>query len=118
MKRIRISVVLLSILLLCGCGAATKNTALNEPGPDERQMRAICELATLELFYHNTAKLTEPGKFLWWDISTEVWVEYSGTVILGIDVSDLDVDLKKQHRYNYFAESKSTACNRKRRHAK
>ena len=56
---------------------------------EETQMRSICELATMDCYYHNVAKCLQKGawKFLWWSKDKHFWVEYSGRVRLGIDAS-------------------------------
>ena len=61
--------------------------------PDLAQIRSICDLATLECYYHNVAKLTKEKEVLWWDTSAELWIEYSGIVKLGVDIANLDMQV-------------------------
>ncbi len=78
------------LLALAGCGA---KEAEQEASPEIRisEMRSVCELATLECYYHNTAKLDSEKKVLFWNTSKKLWIEYSGIAKLGVDVSKLDM---------------------------
>jgi hypothetical protein len=64
--------------------------------PQVSQMRSICELATLECYYHNVAKYKEEdAKGFWlWKKDKHFWIEYSGIVKIGIDVSLLSIEVK------------------------
>ena len=57
------------------------------------QMKSICELATLKTYYHNVAKITKEKDVLWWDTTAELWIEYSGIVKLGVDITNLDMQV-------------------------
>lgn len=91
--------MLLLILALFSCVSCSKE---NEPisqidgKPKVTQMKAICELATLECYYHNVAKYTEEDAsgILFWTKDRKFWVEYSGIVKIGIDASTLDLEIK------------------------
>lgn len=80
----------MATLLLSGCGAPAEDTALQ---PDISQMQAICELSVMECYYHNVAKFYDEDaeKFLFWTKDKEFWIEYSGTVRLGIDVNQVNI---------------------------
>ena len=53
---------------------------------------SICELATLECYYHNVATLTEPTTFLGIQTGTKkVWITYSGIVKVGIDAGAVSI---------------------------
>ena len=58
-------------------------------------MKAICELATLECYYHNVAKYKENDAegILIWKKDKNFWIEYSGVVKVGIDMSVLDIEV-------------------------
>jgi hypothetical protein len=62
----------------------------------ESQMRNICELATMDCYYHNVAKYKEEKaeSFLWWSKDMHFWIEYSGIVTVGIDASHVSVRIK------------------------
>ena len=77
--------------------AACSNT---EPAPVDMepktsQMKAICELAVMDCYYHNVAKyeLKDAEGFLWWTKDKNFWIEYSGVVTLGVDVSRVTVEV-------------------------
>ena len=63
--------------------------------PQTSQMTAICELAVMDCYYHNVAKyeLKDAEGFLWWTKDKNFWIEYSGVVTIGIDVSRVTVEI-------------------------
>lgn len=111
--------VLLSIvlsLLLCvpvtGCGTqkeAAKTQQVSE-GLELSQMQSVCELATLECYYHNTAKSTSSKPILFWNTSKKLWVEYSGIVKIGIDISRLAMDVKDNIVTIALPDAKILSC--------
>ncbi len=61
-------------------------------------INSICEYATLECYYHNVAKFEDPGKvFIVTYGNKKAWIEYSGTVKLGIDANRISVDVDGQN---------------------
>ena len=90
MKRI-IAILLLiaSLLALCACGDASVLPATEEP--QITQMRTICELATMDCYYHNVAKYyekdAEKGILGLGKKDKKFWVEYSGEVTIGLDAT-------------------------------
>ena len=92
---------------LCACSGKKKeaDTAIEElekesvmweaRTPDISQIRSICELATLECYYHNVAKsVKEKGKGLSHIGEKEriFWIEYSGVARFGINVSKVTME--------------------------
>ena len=63
--------------------------------PETAQIRNICELATMECYYHNVAKYNEEDAegFLFWTKDKRFWIEYSGIVTLGVDVNRVSMEL-------------------------
>lgn len=63
--------------------------------PQVSQMKAITELATMEVYYHNVAKHEEKDAsgILFWKKDKHFWIEYSGIVKLGIDPSKLEIKI-------------------------
>lgn len=64
--------------------------------PDISQIRSICELATLECYYHNVAISTkEKGSGLphIGEKDREFWIEYSGVAKLGINISKVSMKM-------------------------
>lgn len=82
--------VLAGSLAACG-GSAQKNTM----EPETSQMKAICELAVMDCYYHNVAKFEDENAsgVLFWQKDKHFWIEYSGVVSLGIDVSRVTVEV-------------------------
>jgi len=98
MKRIIALLLLLSLMFAgtaCGSkddGEITADTD-NTIKPQISQMESICELAVMDCYYHNVAKFNEEDVegFLWWTKDKHFWIEYSGIVTLGIDVSKVNI---------------------------
>lgn len=85
----KIAVVLLAVMMMyigtsCGNVASTKTVE-----PRTSEVQSICELAVMECYYHNVAKFLEKDAEVtfFWKKDKHFWVEYSGTVKLGVDVS-------------------------------
>lgn len=67
--------------------------------PDILQIRYICELATLECYYHNVAKSEKPkgsGIVHWGEKDRVFWIEYSGVAKFGIDISKVKMEIDGQ----------------------
>lgn len=82
------------LLLTTACGKVEEPVL---PVPQEEQMKAICQLAVLECNYHNLAKYQdgqEVERFFWMTKGKRFWVEYSATVVLGIDVKQVSMELQ------------------------
>lgn len=61
--------------------------------PNIEQIRSICELATLECYYHNVAKSIKPKSTLFQN-ERKFWVQYNGIVKIGIDMSKINMTVK------------------------
>ena len=63
--------------------------------PSTSQMQAICEMGTMECYYHTVAIVEEDDarKFLWWSKDKHFWIEYSAKATLGVDISLLEMDI-------------------------
>ena len=82
------------LLLTTACGKAEAPVL---PVPQEGQVKAICQLAVLECDYHNLAKYQdgqEVERFFWMTKGKRFWVEYSATVVLGIDADQVSMELQ------------------------
>ena len=84
MKKTIAILFIMLMLLCCACGKEEEPVV-----PQETQMRAICELATLECYYHNVAKYKEEDAegFWFWKKDKHFWLEYSGVVKLGVEAA-------------------------------
>lgn len=93
MKQIFATVLasLFAVGCLTGCQKAEPTIQ-----PSQSEMKAICELAVMECYYHNVAKYNETNatQFLLWSKDKKFWMEYEATVTLGIDASLVNFTLK------------------------
>lgn len=92
-------VIFLTFALIISCtSCAKRKESKTEKNiePDVSQMRTICELATMECYYHNVAKYKEEDSegILWWKKDKHFWIEYSGIVKIGIDMSLVNIVVK------------------------
>lgn len=73
-----------------------ENTELKNAEPEVSQIKSICELATMECYYHNVAKYFEEDSSgaLWWKKDRNFWIEYAGIVTVGIDVSKVNMKIE------------------------
>lgn len=105
-KKIVMAAILLGLLasLFPSCGKSGRQQEIAEestenlktPSPDISQIRSICELATLECYYHNVAASTkEKGKGISHigEKDREFWIEYSGVAKLGVNMSKVDMEV-------------------------
>ena len=79
-----IGVVTCAIMTGCQQNNAAKN-------PDISQIRNICDLATLECYYHNVAKSTKLAGG-WFQENRKFWIDYSGTAKIGVDMSKVNME--------------------------
>lgn len=104
-------IALLSIpaLLLSACGTPAEETTLV---PEVSQMQAICELSVMECYYHNVAKFYQEDaeSFLFWSKDKEFWIEYSGIVKLGVDVSQVTIQVEGDTVHIGLPEAKVLGC--------
>lgn len=94
MKKLKSLLIIITVCLtMMGCGKEEKTTYDMEP--QVSQMKSICELATMKCYYHNVAKYSEEDAsgFLFWTKDREFWVEYAGTVTIGIDASKVKMEV-------------------------
>ncbi|MDE7434749.1 MAG: DUF4230 domain-containing protein [Lachnospiraceae bacterium] len=113
-KKRLFSVVLAAVFALSLIGCNEKgNQGQSDRDPvnlNLTQMQSVCELATLECYYHNTAKLESEKEVLWWSTSKKLWIEYSGTVKVGIDISKLDMHVKDNIVTIAMPDAKILSC--------
>ena len=86
------------ILVLCfGAGIFIRHSNENEKKdiiPTVNKLRGIADLATIETTYHNVAKYDNPGTaFLFLKNNKKLWIEYEGTVKIGTDISQLQMEM-------------------------
>ena len=86
------------VLVLCfGAGILIRHSNENEKKdiiPTVNKLRGIADLATIETTYHNVAKYDNPGTaFLFLKNNKKLWIEYEGTVKIGTDISQLQMEM-------------------------
>ena len=90
--------LLLALAALLGCTACGQKEEAPTVEPDVAEMRAICELSTMDCYYHNVAKYFEKdaqkGFLGIGKKDKRFWMEYSGVVRMGIDVSLVKVEVE------------------------
>ncbi len=88
----KIFVFLLPVFLLLGC-----QQVATEPKAElrEQDMRTICNIAVMKCYYHNIASYYEKDAagVLFWKKDKHFWIEYDGIVELGIDGTQLKLDV-------------------------
>ena len=92
----KLTCILISAMLTLSLAACSDTEpAPVDMEPKTSQMKAICELAVMDCYYHNVAKyeLKDAEGFLWWTKDKNFWIEYSGVVTIGIDVSRVTVEV-------------------------
>lgn len=91
-KWIFIFIGMICLFFLTSCGNTKKTVSME---PEAVQMKAICELAVMDCYYHNVAKFEDEDAegILWWRKDKNFWIEYGGIVTLGVDASLVTVDV-------------------------
>lgn len=93
----KIATVLLltiAVSMLFGCSQKAESTPKE---PDITQIRSICNLATLECYYHNVAKSEKTagsGISHIGEVDRKFWIEYTGIAKIGIDMSKVDMKIE------------------------
>lgn len=85
-NRTRVAMVMLCVMCmgLVGCSK-------EKPEPQISNIRNICELATLEAYYQEVLEATNDKNK--WFTGYKCWLEYEGTVKVGVDMSRIDMDV-------------------------
>lgn len=114
MKKIILFLLAVLILLFCSACASTpapESETINIE-PKVAQMRTICQLATMDCYYHTVAKFTEKDAegILWWTKDKHFWVEYSGVVTLGVDMSLVSIEVSDTLVTITLPEAKVLGC--------
>lgn len=93
-KIILFTVIYMVCCFLCACSGKDKEQ-LPANEPDISQIRSICDLATLECYYHNVAVSTKEkgtGLLHIGEKERSFWIEYSGVAKLGINMSKVTME--------------------------
>lgn len=87
--------LLCTMLLITSTACSKGEENVPDVEPQLSQMKAICDLAVMKCYYHNVAKYNEKNAsgFWLWAKDKHFWIEYSGIVTLGIDTSQVYMEL-------------------------
>ena len=106
--------LLLALAALLGCAACGQKEEAPTVELDVTEMRAICELSTMDCYYHNVAKYFEKdaqkGILGIGKKDKRFWIEYSGVVRMGIDVSLVKVEVEDTQVTITIPEAKVLKC--------
>ena len=106
--------LLLALAALLGCTACGQKEEAPTVELDVTEMRAICELSTMDCYYHNVAKYFEEdaqkGFLGIGKKDKHFWIEYSGIVRMGIDVSLVKVEVEDMQVTITIPEAKVLKC--------
>lgn len=89
--------IIFVLIFIISCSACGKEEDSKNNEPKLSQMKSICELAVMDCYYHNVAKFTQEDAenfLLFWTKDKHFWIEYSGVVTLGVDVSLVTMDVQ------------------------
>lgn len=94
----KLSTLVLAAAMLLSLTACGQSKDPQTAQPNVSQMLTICELATMECYYHNVAKYYEAdatdGLLGLGKKDKHFWIEYSGVVKLGVDVSQVEIQVE------------------------
>ena len=111
MKRILcMFLILASCFSLAAC--SMKSDSVQEMTPQASQMKSICELATMDCYYHNVAKYMEEDAsgVLLWKKDRKFWVEDAGIVTIGIDTSLVNIEVEGEKVTITIPPAKVLSC--------
>lgn len=83
--RLRALSAVVAVLMVCCLAACSQAEEKPKPEPDFSNAAYIADLATLECYSHNVAKMENTGSWLLNMGYRKLWYEYGGTVRIGID---------------------------------
>lgn len=92
MKKLLIICAMVTTLLV-SCNSVDEAIVIT---PQIGQIRSICELAVMDCYYNNVAKYYEEDAtgMLFWKKDKQFWIEYSGRMKLGVDISLVSFTIK------------------------
>ena len=106
--------LLLALAAILGCTACGQKEEAPVVEPDVTEMRAICELSVMDCYYHNVAKYFEEdaqkGFLGIGKKDKHFWIEYSGIVRMGIDATQVNVEMEDTQVTITLPEAKVLKC--------
>ncbi len=94
MKKLSV-LMLMAVMMICSSCGKKEEESKKTPKPEIAQVKSICELATMDCYYHNVAKYYEEDAdgILLWKKDKHFWIEYEGVVTLGIEASLVTIEV-------------------------
>ena len=92
-NKVIIIITIVSCICITGVGLYVNNQ--NKKDVDFTGVDSICELTTLQCYYHNIARAETPASGLFKIFGVgykKMWTEYDGIVQLGIDANKVTID--------------------------
>lgn len=96
LKQIMVGILASALVMLgSACSAPSPKEQAPDVQPSISQVRSICNLSVMECYYHNVAKFYQKDSegVLFWKKDKKFWVEYSGTVKIGVDASKVSMEI-------------------------
>lgn len=111
MKKI-IGIILTLVMCVSFVACSYSDKSDKDISPQASQMKSICELATMQCYYHNVAKYAEEDAagVLWWKKDRKFWVEYSGIVTIGVDTSLVNIEVDGENVTITIPPAKVLGC--------
>lgn len=111
MKKI-ISFILIVVMSFSLAACSDNAQSNKEIKPQAAQMKSICELATMQCYYHNVAKYMDDDAtgILWWKKDRKFWIEYAGVVTIGIDTSLVKIEVDDENVTITIPPAKVLGC--------
>lgn len=94
-KFIYIIVLILIILCLIGFGLYSNKNNVKNLEKNISKIELSGDLVTLETYYHNVAEVEKDagsGIAHWFEKNRKLWIEYTGIVKIGIDMSNVEIN--------------------------
>ena len=85
---------IVGLIIVCALAATcTGCSGTKAAEPEVARMKSICELATMDCYYHDVAMTLEEdvAGILLWKEDLNFWIEYETVVTLGIDATLVDI---------------------------
>ncbi|MGM9927956.1 MAG: DUF4230 domain-containing protein [Bacillus sp. (in: firmicutes)] len=108
----KIIFMVLACIMCFSSVACSSDKFAKEITPQTSQMKSICELATMDCYYHNVAKYfkEDVSGSLWWKKDRKFWVEYAGVVTVGIDTSLVNIEVDDENVTITIPPAKVLGC--------
>lgn len=89
-RKLIIIVLIIDIMLFGALFYSKPNKQEVSVDLSETRIQRICELATLECFYHNVSLWSKPSNFIGFG-GKRLWIEYDGVVRVGVEANQIKV---------------------------